>query len=162
MWATSVEHTSTVLQPQQQQLRHEVSTSVSHYIHLSSIITHWYVFFHRVRLLCPRRVFKQLCHPCLFLNIRRYLSLISSSLFPTSHVSLVDLVSGFNSDSPPWSMDCFNVEWFCSNFIPGFPKPAADYWKCTYIFSTIVASRFGFSPAVWTKSSSAADPSTTG
>ena len=161
MWATSVEHTSTVLQPQQQQLRHEVSTSVYQHIHLSFIIMHWYVFFHRVRWLFPRRVFNQLCHLCLFFNTRRYLSLISSSLFPTSHVSLVDLISGFNNALFSWNTDCFNVEWFCT-FIPKFPKPAADFWKCTYIFSTIVASRFGFSPAVWTKSSSAADPSTTG
>lgn len=78
MWATSAETTSTVHPLSQQQSRHEVSTAVYIYHHLYStfLIMYWYISSNRVRLLCPWRVLKWLCHPCILFISRRYLSLI--------------------------------------------------------------------------------------
>ena len=160
MWATSAETTSTVHPLSQQQSRHEVSTAVyiSHHLYPTFLIMYWYFSSNRVRLLCPWRVLKWLCHPCILFVSRRYLSLILHSLHRVSSscIHSMDQFSIFNSGFINTCSSCFIAcsSDFCTNItVPRIPKPAADFRKCTYIFKPTVFCRFGYSESSYTSSS---------
>ena len=156
MWATSAETTSTVHPLSQQQSRHEVSTAVYIYHHLypTFLIMYWYFSFQQSSIVVPMES-SQMTLPPLHPFHQQEVSTIDSSFF-SSCIHSMDQFSIFNSGFINTCSSCFIAcsSDFCTNIsIPRIPKPAADFWECTYIFKPTVFCRFGYSESSFTSSS---------